>query len=240
MKLPQLLVVEDDPAVRALLVAYLEKDGYHVASASTVFEAEQRTGTRSYAMVIVDLGLPDEDGLVFARRLRTKSNVPIVFVTERSTDSDKIAALEMGGDDYVTKPFNPRELSARIHNILIRSGRGAERSSTEARIAIGEWWLDVGKRTFEDQAGNPQALTRAEFDLLSALVNAKGRVLCRNYLLDAISSKSDDACDRTIDVLVSRLRRKIEPSSRRPRIILTVPGIGYRIDHPTTCKAGLG
>ena len=226
----RLLVVEDDPAVSALLVAYLEKDHYQVDSALSAAEAEKFLRDREYAMVLLDLGLPDEDGLVLARKLRTRSAVPIVFVTERSTDDDKIAALEMGGDDYITKPFNPRELSARIRNILNRAQTSSSSSPAQDRIAIGTWWLNVGRRTLDNSDGESLTITRAEFDVLRALAHANGRVLSRNALLDAISSRSEDASNRTIDVLVSRLRRKIEPAPDKPCVIVTVPGIGYRLE----------
>lgn len=228
----RLLVVEDDPAVRALLVAYLEKDNYRVDGVSTALEAEKCLQGYEYAMVLLDLGLPDEDGLVLARKLRTKSAVPIVFVTERSADAEKIAALEMGGDDYITKPFNPRELSARIRNILSRAGGHEGSATTVDRFAFHDWWLDVGKRTVEDSEGKALSITRAEFDVLRSLLFANGRILSRDALLDAVGSKNDDVSDRTIDVLVSRLRKKIEPDLKSPTIIVTVPGVGYRLGVP--------
>jgi two-component system torCAD operon response regulator TorR len=227
----RLLVVEDDPALRALLIAYLEKDNYRVEGASTAAEAEKLLGSRHYAMILLDLGLPDEDGLVVARRLRTKSTVPIIFVTQRSGDADRIIGLEMGADDYIVKPFNPRELSARVRNILNRTSPMARDAQTEAPIAIGSWRLDLGKRLLRDGEGKQLAITRAEFDILRSLSAVKGRVQSRDALLDAIgSSSSDDVSDRTIDVLISRLRKKIEADPRSPRIILTVPGVGYRLD----------
>src|SRR5262245_35727409 len=121
-RLLRLLVVEDEPSVQALLIAYLEKDGYQASGASTANEAQTLLSTPAFDMVLLDLGLPDEDGLVVARRLRARSNIPIVFITQRIGEPDKISALELGGDDYILKPFNPRELSARIRNILARTG----------------------------------------------------------------------------------------------------------------------
>lgn len=230
-KQARLLVVEDDAAVRALLVAYLEKDDYRVDGAPTAADAEKLLQSCDYAMVLLDLGLPDEDGLVVARRLRARSTVPIVFVTERSADADKIAALELGGDDYLTKPFNPRELSARVRNILSRAGGQLPSARSEEAISIGGWRLDLGKRVLEDGGGKTLTLTRAEYDILRSLVMAKGRVLSREALLDAISStRSDDVSDRTIDVLISRLRRKMESDPKSPQVILTVPGVGYRLN----------
>jgi two-component system torCAD operon response regulator TorR len=226
----RLLVVEDDPALRALLIAYLEKDNYRVDGASTAADAERLLRSNQYAMILLDLGLPDEDGIVVARRLRTRSTVPIVFVTQRAGDADRISGLEMGADDYIVKPFNPRELSARVRNILNRTSPTARAAQAETPIAIGGWCLDLGKRLLQDGEGKQLAITRAEFDILRSLSAAKGRVQSRDALLDAIGSDArDDVSDRTIDVLISRLRKKIEADPRSPRIILTVPGIGYRL-----------
>jgi len=226
---PRLLVVEDDPAVLSLFVAYLEKDGYQVAGAATAATAEALVRKQEFDLILLDLGLPDEDGLVVARRIRTGSNIPLVFVTQRSADADKIAGLEMGADDYITKPFNPRELSARVRNILARTDKSRSRQGLGDVVRFGEWLLDLGRYTLSDAAGNAVALTRAEFDVLKALLLAGGRAVTREILLDAIKHKNPEGSDRAIDVLVSRLRRKLEGP---PTVIVTVPGVGYRIGVP--------
>ena len=229
---PRLLVVEDDPAILALFVAYLEKDGYQVAGAATAASAEAMVKKQEFDLILLDLGLPDEDGLVVARRIRASSTTPLVFVTQRASDADKVAGLELGADDYVTKPFNPRELSARVRNILARADRSGSRQGPEDLVRFGEWVLDLGRYTLRDGGGNSVPLTRAEFDVLKALLLASGRAVTREMLLDAIRPKNPEGSDRAIDVLVSRLRRKLEGGDGRPTVIVTVLGVGYRIGVP--------
>jgi two-component system torCAD operon response regulator TorR len=229
---PRLLVVEDDPAILALFVAYLEKDGYQVAGAATAASAEAMVKKQEFDLILLDLGLPDEDGLVVARRIRASSTTPLVFVTQRASDADKVAGLELGADDYVTKPFNPRELSARVRNILARADRSGSRQGPEDLVRFGEWVLDLGRYTLRDGRGNSVPLTRAEFDVLKALLLASGRAVTREMLLDAIRPKNPEGSDRAIDVLVSRLRRKLESGDGRPTVIVTVLGVGYRIGVP--------
>jgi two-component system, OmpR family, torCAD operon response regulator TorR len=229
---PRLLVVEDDPAILSLFAAYLEKDGYQVTGAATAASAEALVKKQEFDLILLDLGLPDEDGLVVARRIRASSTVPLVFVTQRAGDADKIAGLELGADDYVTKPFNPRELSARVRNILARADSSRSRQVAEDVVRFAEWVLDLGRYTLTDGAGNGVPLTRAEFDVLKALLQAKGRAVTRDMLLDAIRQKNSDGSDRAIDVLVSRLRRKLESGEGPPTVIITVLGVGYRIGVP--------
>jgi len=228
---PRLLVVEDDPAILSLFVAYLEKEGYQVAGAVTAASAEAQIKKQEFDLILLDLGLPDEDGLVVARRIRASSTIPLVFVTQRAADADKIAGLELGADDYVTKPFNPRELSARVRNILARAG-SRSLQGVEDVVRFGEWVLDLGRYTLTDGAGNGVPLTRAEFDVLKALLLASGRAVTREMLLDAIRQKNPEGSDRAIDVLVSRLRRKLESAEGPPTVIVTVLGVGYRIGVP--------
>jgi two-component system, OmpR family, torCAD operon response regulator TorR len=227
-----LLVVEDDPAVLSLFVAYLEKDGYQVTGATTAASAEALVKKQEFDLILLDLGLPDEDGLVVARRIRASSAVPLVFVTQRTGEADKIAGLELGADDYITKPFNPRELSARIRNILARTDRGSLRPGVKDVVHFGGWALDLGRYTLTDGGGNPIPLTRAEFDVLKSLLLASGRAVTRDALLDAIRAKNPEGSDRIIDVLVSRLRRKLEAREVAPKVIVTVLGVGYRIGVP--------
>jgi len=229
---PRLLVVEDDPAILSLFVAYLEKDGYQVAGAATAASAEAMVKRQEFDLILLDLGLPDEDGLVVARRIRASSTTPLVFVTQRASDADKIAGLELGADDYVTKPFNPRELSARVRNILARADRNGSRQGPEDIVRFGEWVLDLGRYTLREGGGTTVPLTRAEFDVLKALLLASGRAVTRETLLDAIRPKNPEGSDRAIDVLVSRLRRKLESGDGRPTVIVTVLGVGYRIGVP--------
>jgi two-component system, OmpR family, torCAD operon response regulator TorR len=229
---PRLLVVEDDPAILSLFVAYLEKDGYQVAGAATAASAGALVKKQEFDLILLDLGLPDEDGLVVARRIRASSTIPLVFVTQRAADADKITGLELGADDYVTKPFNPRELSARVRNILARADRSGSRQGPEDIVRFGEWVLDLGRYTLTGGGGKPVPLTRAEFDILKTLLLASGRAVSREMLLDAIRPKSSEGSDRAIDVLVSRLRRKLESGAGPPTVIVTILGVGYRIGVP--------
>jgi len=229
---PRLLVVEDDPAILSLFVAFLEKDGYQVAGAATAASAETLVKKQEFDLILLDLGLPDEDGLVVARRIRASSTIPLVFVTHRADDADKIAGLELGADDYVTKPFNPRELSARVRNILARADRSCSRQGVGDVVHFGDWVLDLCRYTLTDGGGNAVPLTRAEFDVLKSLLLASGRAVTREMLLDAIRPKNPEGSDRAIDVLVSRLRRKLESGEGAPTVIVTVMGVGYRIGVP--------
>jgi two-component system, OmpR family, torCAD operon response regulator TorR len=228
-----ILILEDEPATRAMLVALLETEGYRVTAAEYAAQAHEQVAQYSFDLVLLDLNLPDEDGLYLARDLRAKSDVGIIMLTSRKEDIDRVVGLEMGADDYVTKPFFPRELVARVKNLLRRlnpprSGRRTDSHNGRDVRRFDGWEMDLAKRTLLDGAGQEVNLTRAEFDLLTALVNSAGRVLSRDQLLDAIGSQFWTPVDRTIDVLVSRLRRKMEADPKSPSIILTSHGYGYK------------
>jgi two-component system, OmpR family, torCAD operon response regulator TorR len=224
-----LLVVEDDVSIQSLMSAFLEKENFRVSTASDAAEAQSLLNKMSFDMVLIDLGLPDEDGLVIARKLKARSDIPIVFVTQRDDDDSKLAGLEMGGDDYITKPFNPKELVARIRNILRRKGGDGDGSAPRSQVfSLGDWRIDLDRRQLFGSTGEV-TLTRAEFDLLAALVLANGRVLSRDFLIDAVSSHSEDVSDRTVDVLVSRIRKKMGDDQKHSRIIVTIPTLGYRL-----------
>lgn len=225
-----LLIVEDEPSVSSLLSAYLEQEGFQVTCAGTASDALKLFGQKSFDLVLLDLGLPDEDGLVVARQLRARAQTPIIFVTQRANDMDRITGLEMGGDDYVTKPFNPRELTARIRNVLRRGSGGAKvPAKNKSSFRFSGWQLDLERRELSHDEKGQANLTRAELDLLAALVQANGRYLSRDFLIDAISQNADGASSKTVDVLVSRLRRKIESDPKSPELVVTVPGYGYKL-----------
>lgn len=229
---PKLLVVEDEPSVRALLSAYLEAENFSVLEAPTAQDAIRTFQSQRVDLVLLDLELPDEDGLVVARQLRAKSDVPIIFVTQRDDDMMRIAGLELGADDYVTKPFNARELLARIRNVLKRSGREGSPSSDDTALwSFSDLTLDEARRSLIRNGEDEVSLTGAEFDLLTALVRANGRVLSRDFLLDAVRQGTDEAQPKLVDVLVSRLRKKIE-SANPPKLIVTVKGHGYKLGVP--------
>jgi len=226
MKNNHILLVEDDELTRNLLRAYLEKEGFSVSGASDGQEMIALLDRDQFDLIFLDLNLPDEDGLSLARRLRSRSPVPLIVLTSRQGQEDRIAALEIGADDYVTKPFDPLELVLRARNLLGRTGALSGAADCNARTFAG-WVLDLDARTLTDKADTVVPLTRTEFNLLAAMAASPRRVLSRSHLLDAIARGSDSPSDRTVDVTVSRLRRKIEADPKSPGIIVTVPGLGY-------------
>ncbi len=224
------LIVDDDELVQSLLAAYMQNEGFKVSLASSGKEMLACIDSEAIDLVLLDLGLPDEDGLVLARQVRARSSLPIIVVTSRKDQKDRLAALEIGADDYLTKPFDPEELALRVRNLLGRAGGAtgeALRLKTEVFRFQG-WTLDAGGHNLTGPDGEIVALTRAEFNLLAALARAPNRVLSRDYLLDAISQDADAPTDRLIDVLISRVRKKIEPNPKKPEIITTVVGCGYK------------
>ena len=225
-----LLIVEDDELVQSLLAAYMQNEGFKVSLATSGKEMLACIDSEAIDLMLLDLGLPDEDGLVLARQVRARSSLPIIVVTSRKDQKDRLAALEIGADDYLTKPFDPEELVLRVRNLLGRAGGTTEealRLKTEVFKFQG-WTLDTGGHNLTGPGGETVSLTRAEFNLLAALARAPNRVLSRDYLLDAISQDADAPTDRLIDVLISRVRKKIDPDPKKPEIITTVVGCGYK------------
>ncbi len=224
-----ILVVDDEPKIVQLARDYLEHAGFQVASASDGRAALVTARTGHPDLVVLDLGLPGLDGLDVARALRRDSNVPIVMLTARDDEVDKILGLELGADDYVTKPFSPRELVARVRAVLRRAERPDEPSDI---IRAGEVVLDVPRMRAEVD-GRTVELTPTEFQLLATLARQPGRIFTRSQLLDAIHGVAFESYERAIDTHVKNLRRKLEPDPARPRYVLTVYGVGYRFsDEP--------
>ena len=220
----RILVVEDESRIAQLVRDYLEHAGFEVVVASDgeVALAEARRARPD--LVVLDLGLPGRDGLDVARSLRQTSNVPIVMLTARGDETDRIVGLELGADDYVVKPFSPKELVARVRAVLRRTqaaGGGAE----VLRVADVE--VDL-PRMRVSVAGRPVDLTPTEFQLLAALIREPGRVFTRGQLLDAVHGVAFESYERAVDAHVKNLRRKLEPIPGRPRYLLTVHGVGYR------------
>ena len=226
---PHILVVDDDREIRDLLARYLEKQQLRATVARDARDARRAWTNGHYQLVVLDLMLPGESGLDFARWLRTQSDVPIVILTAMAEEMDRIVGLELGADDYVSKPFNPRELTARIRAVLRRardSPRGGVRTHARGYRFTG-WTLEVARRRLlnPDQVEVP--LTGGEYDLLLALVERANRVLTRDMLLDLLRGRQAGPFDRAIDVAVSRLRRKLEDGGRHAQLIKTVRGGGY-------------
>ncbi len=229
----RILAVEDDVFILDLISHILEAAGHKTTRATSAAEASALFSTSKFDLVILDLNLPDEDGLTVARQLRAKSDVPIIVLSGRSERDSRIAALEIGVDDYVLKPADPQELLLRVKNQLERRGSGRNPNLPAQDIfKFGDWRVDTGARALKDPSGETVHLTKAEFDLLSAPVSSSNRVLERDFLLDAIGRTDSPATDRTIDVLIGRLRAKIEIDVKNPDHIHTVFGVGYRFATP--------
>ena len=216
---PHILVVDDDTRLRDLLSRYLSENGFRVTTASDAAEARARLVGLTFDLLVLDVMMPGEDGLTFTASLRSNSRVPILLLTAMGEPEDRIMGLEFGADDYLPKPFEPRELVLRIGNILNRAAPPAP----AATIHLGECSFDVGRETLRC-SGRPVHLTTVETSLLKTLAASAGLTLSREEL---IRMSRIDGNDRTVDVQVARLRRKIEPDPRAPRYLHTVRGVGY-------------
>jgi DNA-binding response OmpR family regulator len=218
------LIVDDEPRIVELARDYLEHAGFAVLTAADGPAALMTARTRKPDVVILDLGLPGMDGLDVARTLRRESSVPIVMLTARDDELDRVLGLEIGADDYVTKPFSPRELVARVRAILRRIDRQDDPGD---HIQAGGVSIDLARMRVE-AAGRTVELTPTEFQLLVALARQPGRIFTRSQLLDAIHGVAFESYERAIDAHVKNLRHKLEPDPSRPRYVLTVYGVGYR------------
>jgi DNA-binding response OmpR family regulator len=222
------LVVDDDPGIRDLLGRYLGEQGFAVATVEDGTSMDAWLAKHTADLVILDLMLPGEDGLSLARRLRSKHRLPIVMVSARGEDIDRIVGLEVGADDYLAKPFNPRELLARVRAVLRRNAPvpDADQSAAE-QFLFGPFRLEPDKRVLY-RGGDEVDLSRAEFELLEVLVHHPNRVLSRDFIMRRLSGQDRDPFDRSIDVRVTRLRHKIEDDPTQPRYVRTVWGVGYQ------------
>ncbi|HEY8868213.1 MAG TPA: response regulator transcription factor [Candidatus Limnocylindrales bacterium] len=219
------LVVDDEPKIVGLARDYLEHAGFAVLTAGDGRAALATIRQRHPDLVVLDLGLPELDGLDVTRAIRRDSTLPIVMLTARDDEIDKLLGLELGADDYLTKPFSPRELVARVKAVLRRTEAAAEPTD---RIAAGDVVLDVPRMRTE-VAGSPVELTPTEFELLATMARQPGRIFTRAQLLDALHGVAFESYERAIDTHIKNLRRKIEPDPREPRYVLTVYGVGYRL-----------
>lgn len=227
----RLLIVEDDVFVLELLGSCLRQHGYDISLAKSGAEMFQILEKFNVDLILLDLTLPDEDGIVLTRQIRTRSNIPIIILTSRDCREDRLSTLELGADDYLTKPCDTDELLLRIRNLIARSATTATTGVINGQDETQEFAgfiLNIAGETLigPDQSSIP--LTRSEFTLLHSLTRARNRVLTRDFLLDAVSPGDDGASGRLIDVLVSRLRKKLGDDPRSPELIQTVPGRGYR------------
>lgn len=224
-----ILIIDDDEGIRRLLADYLDKNGYRTTA---VAESKAATAALTHSrvdLIVLDLMLPGEDGLTLCRNLRARSDIPIIMLTARGEETDRIVGLEMGADDYLAKPFNPRELLARIKGVLRRAGTLPPNLQPETvkRIRFAGWVLDVATRNLIAADATVVALSGAEYKLLRVFLAHPNRVLNRDMLMDLTAGREIDAFDRSIDVQISRLRQRLEDDAREPAIIKTVRGEGY-------------
>ncbi|EIA1493259.1 two-component system response regulator TorR [Vibrio parahaemolyticus] len=227
------LVVEDDVVTRSKLAGYFQNEGYKVSEAESGAEMREVLQGGDVDLIMLDINLPGEDGLMLTRELRSQSDIGIILVTGRTDSIDKIVGLEMGADDYVTKPFELRELLVRVKNLLwrisaarSRASKAASETNDEHIVRFGEWTFDIQRRALS-RNGEPVKLTKAEYELLVALSSYPNQVLSRERILNMISHRVDAPNDRTIDVLIRRMRAKMEFDPKNPQIFVTVHGEGY-------------
>jgi DNA-binding response OmpR family regulator len=226
---PRILLVDDEQSIQTLLSYPLRKEGYDVVHATDGRQALDRFDEQAFDLVVLDLMLPKLDGLEVCRRLRSKSAVPIIMLTAKSEEIDKVVGLELGADDYITKPFSMREFSSRVKAALrrVELSRPAETSPDEAPLVVSDLRIDFSKRTVRVRGADAQ-LTFVEFEILSALARNPGRVFTRDMLLARIWGDSAYRDPRTIDVHIRHLREKVEREPKDPEYLFTVRGVGYR------------
>jgi two-component system OmpR family response regulator len=223
--------VDDDEEIRLLLSSYLQKNFFDVSVAGNGEEMDRCLADTQVDLLILDVMLPGENGLEICRRVRVNQDIPIIMLTARGEDTDRIVGLEVGADDYLPKPFNPRELLARIRGVLRRAHRSVQSASelhqTE-QYRFGQWVLEVAQRTLLTPQKVTIPLSGAEFKLLQIFLDRPGRILSRDFLMDQIQGRESSPFDRSIDVQISRLRQRLGDSGRSPQVIKTVRGEGYQ------------
>jgi two-component system OmpR family response regulator len=228
--IPHLLLVDDERSIREPLAKYLEKQGFRVTQAGDAEAARTRLAAYAIDLVILDIMMPGEDGLSLTRHIRETSELPVILLTAKSEETDRIVGLEMGADDYVVKPFSPRELAARVKVILRRAATGSRQTAPESgSYGFAGWVLKTGERALVDREGVSVPLSTGEYNLLLALVQRPRQVLTRDQLLDLTQGREAGAFDRAIDNQVSRLRKKVEEDAKAPELIKTVWGGGYTL-----------
>ena len=226
-----ILLVDDEASLREPLAEYLIKQGYKVQQASDASVARSLLNAYDFDIILLDIMMPGEDGLSLCRFVTDKTNIPVIFISAKTEETERIIGLELGADDYITKPFSPRELVARIKVVLRRTEKGGARQVETAGGAyqFSSWTLKCDKRSLIDAEGVNVSLSTGEYQMLLALVSRAGKVLNRDQLLDITQGREAHAFDRAVDNQISRLRRKIETDPKNPEIIKTVWGGGYML-----------
>lgn len=225
----KILIVDDDREIRTLLADYLDSNGYSTVTAADGHAMATALEANKIDLIVLDLNLPGDDGLTLCRNLRAKSAMPVIMLTARSEALDRIIGLEMGADDYLSKPFEPRELLARIRSVLRRAHSPAHNGTNDAvqRLKFGDWTLDMTARHLLSPQGLVIALSGAEFRMLEIFLEHPNRVLNRDQLLNIMHGRDADPFDRSIDIQISRLRQKLGEDARSPQVIKTVRNGGY-------------
>lgn len=236
----RLVVVDDEPEIRGMVADYLDKNGFAVRRCANGSELDVVLASGPADLVVLDVSMPGEDGLSIARRLKTESATPIIMLTASDDVVDRIVGLEVGADDYLTKPFDLRELRARIRAVLRRadSRAGMETAGPQSRagaanlVSFGKLFLDLDRYCLVDREGAESKLTATEFDLLAVFAKNPNRVMSRERLLDLASARDQEPFDRSIDIRITRIRKKIEIDASKPQVIKTVRGVGYMFVPP--------
>ncbi len=223
----RILICDDEPDVREMVGEYLERRGFEVVTAANAEELRTRLGAERFDAVVLDINMPEEDGLSALRRLRVDNDLPVLMLTAASEVVDRIVGLEMGADDYLGKPVDLRELEARIKAVIRRRGRPPAPEVSDDRVRFGRCTLDIDAAKLFGGDGDEIPITSMEFSLLKVFAENKGRVLNRDQLLEKAHDRSWDPFDRSIDIRISRLRRKIETNPSKPEVLRTVRGLGY-------------
>jgi DNA-binding response OmpR family regulator len=227
---PHIVVVDDEPAARDMVGDYLKMHGFEVTLCDGGASLRRSMVGRQPDLIVLDLNMPEEDGLSIVRDLKARAPVPIIMLTATASLIDRVVGLELGADDYIPKPCELRELVARIRSVLRRGAAAQAQVPAEpvtTRVRIGTKWFDIDTHRLRDENGGEQVLTKSEYALLRAFSDNPKRVLSRDRLLDLADARDPDAFDRSIDVRINRIRKKIEPDPGHPRYIKTVRGLGY-------------
>jgi DNA-binding response OmpR family regulator len=225
--MPRILVVDDNEKIVEVLAAYLAEEGFDVDTAGTGAEALERVADHVPDLALLDIMLPGLDGIELTRRLQREHDLPVILVTAKTEEVDRLIGLEVGADDYVSKPFSPREVVARVKAVLRRTGRATPETGGEIRV--GDLVVDPERRRVM-LADRPVELTRTEFDLLAAMASHPGRVYTRLQLLEAVQGDAFEGYERTIDAHVKNLRKKLDDDPKEPRLVHTVFGVGYKVE----------
>jgi DNA-binding response OmpR family regulator len=231
----KVVIVEDDLDIRVMVADFLARDGYDVRPCESGEELRRELSSGRADLILLDIQLPGEDGITIARRLRAEWDTPIIMLTGRDDIVDRVVGLEIGADDYMTKPFDLRELRARVRAVIRRAGaekpKGALRSADNV-VCFGKVCLDLDRRALLDEDGTEIKLTATEFDLLAVFARAPNRVLSREFLLDTAPARDRESFDRAIDIRITRIRQKVEVEPARPQVIRTVRNVGYMFVPP--------